>query len=101
MSIDPLKYTIASLIAAGQFDAASKLARQAAKRSAAEPAPTGAGSAASPDAPTTLSQAWKAAEASGATLGLKHLRSISVEDMGELRHKHPDLLERSLQSLEA
>jgi hypothetical protein len=52
-------------------------------------------------APTTLSAAWKAADASGGVLGLKHLRSLTGDQMSALQRDHKDLLFRSMAQLKA
>lgn len=50
-------------------------------------------------APTTLAAAWKAADASGGVLGLKHLRSLTGDQMSALNRDHKDLLFRSMEQL--
>jgi hypothetical protein len=80
----------------GLYQQASELALKAARReskAAATAAPAGGA--------LTLKAAWKSAEETDGVLGLKHLRSLTGDQMGELQRDHRDLLDRSMTQLKA
>ena len=86
---DLARYVVDQLLAAGEYKEAARVAIGAGKQ--APPSSTAA--------PVTLDAAWAAADAEGGVLGLKHLRSLTLAEMGDLRDEHPALLERSIRSL--
>jgi hypothetical protein len=90
----PTRDAVKALADAGMHEQAAALAIKYLKNDPATATPA-------PGAPGSLPAAWKAAEESGATLGLKHLRSLTVDQMGDLHANHKDLLYRSMESLKA
>lgn len=80
----------------GLYQQASELALKAARRESKAPATT---TSAQSDAPVTLATAWKSAEETGGVLGLKHLRSLTGDQMSALNRDHKDLLFRSMEQL--
>jgi hypothetical protein len=102
MAIDLQQFTIEKLIEAGHIDAASKLARQAAKSSGPsrieEYEASVRGTAAAGPA-LTPEQVWKAADESGENLKLSYLRTLTVDQFGDLKQAHKELLERSMKFL--
>jgi hypothetical protein len=102
--IDPaIRYAIDAAIASGDVKGAGRIAIAASRGGSrldeyvASQAQQGG---APPAAPTpTLAEQWKAADSEGRLLPHSHLRSLTLDQMGDLHQTHKDLLFRSMESL--
>jgi hypothetical protein len=100
---NPTQFAIEALINAGAHEQAAKLALKVSKQSGGNSIDAYVASVqggAAPVAPAaTLEQQWKAAESEGRMLKLSELRSLTLDQMGDLNQNHKPLLDASLKSL--